>query len=100
MWRDRQLELRARRGQLVARSHALRERLALEAQPLQRPLALVDRLREGLHWLMAHPLWLAGIVALPVVLRPRRAFGWAARAWWGWQMWRRLQALLPPSGRS
>lgn len=52
---DRLTILEARRGQLVARSHALRERLAHEAQPLERPLALADRVRDGLRWLVAHP---------------------------------------------
>lgn len=95
MWSDRQAQLQVRRGELVARSRALRERIAQEAQPLQRPLALVDRARDGLRWLMANPLWLVGIVAVSMVLRPRRAVGWAAKVWWGWRMWRRLQALAP-----
>jgi len=100
MWRDQQARLQMQRGQLVASSHKLRERLAHEAQPLQRPFALADRVRDGACWLAAHPLWLAALVALPVLLRPRRAGGWALKLWWGWRMWRRLQGLLPPAARS
>ena len=79
---------------LVARSHALRARLASEALTLQRPLALADRVRGGLHWLAAHPQWIAAVVALPVLLRPRRALGWALKMWSGWRLWRRLSRLL------
>lgn len=87
---DRLVILEARRGQLVARSHALRERLAHEAQPLEHPLALADRVRDGLRWLVAHPQWVVGIVAVPVLLRPRRVLGWALKLWWSWRMWRRI----------
>ena len=34
---------------------------------------------------MAHPQWLAAIVAIPVLLRPRRALAWALKLWWGWR---------------
>ena len=95
MWRERQAQLQMRRGQLMARSQVLRERVVQEVQPLQRPLALVDRVRDGLRWLKANPLWLAGILAVPVLLRPRRAVGWSVKLWWGWRMWRKLRALAP-----
>ena len=78
----------------MARSHALRERLAHESQPLQHPLALGDQVRDGVRWLKAHPLWIAGAVALPLILRPRRAAGWGVKLWWGWRAWRRLAAWL------
>jgi len=96
MWHERQASLQLRRGQLAARSQALRERLAHQAQPLRRPLALADSVHAGVRWLAAHPQWLAGIVAVPLLLRPRRAVAWALKLWWGWRMWRRLQGLLPP----
>jgi hypothetical protein len=90
MFSNRQAVLDARRGQLVARSQALRERLVQEALPLERPLALADRVRDGARWLVAHPQWIAGAVALPLLLRPRRVLGWALKLWWGWRLWRRV----------
>ena len=99
MWSDRLATLQARQGQLVARSHALRERLAHEAQPLERPLAVADHVREGFRWLVAHPLWIAAAVALPIILRPRRAAGWGVKLWWGWRLWRRVQPFLAHLGR-
>ena len=92
----RQQELQVRRGELLARSRMLRERLAAESVPLQRTLSLADAARDRIHWLMARPQWLAAIVAIPVLLRPRRALGWALKLWWGWRMIGRLRGLLPP----
>jgi YqjK-like protein len=99
MWNERRATLQARQQQLVARSHALRERLEQHALVLERPLALADRVRHGARWLISHPWWIAAGAALPVVLRPRRAAGWAVKLWWGWRMWRRVQPLLPYRGR-
>ncbi len=99
MWSDRRATLQARQGQLVARSHALRERLAHEAQPLERPFLIADQVRGGVRWLVAHPLWIAGAVALPLIWRPRLAAAWGVKLWWGWQMWRRVQPYLAHLGR-
>ena len=58
------------------------------------PLALADRVRAGWLWLRAHPqLPLAAAVVL-VVLRPRRAWRWGLRLWWGWRSWQRMQRWL------
>ncbi|MDP3762304.1 MAG: YqjK family protein [Ramlibacter sp.] len=92
----RQAQLQVRRDALAARSHVLRERLAAETLPLQHTLVLADTARDRLKWLMSHPQWVAGIVAIPMLLRPRRAMAWALKLWWGWRAMRRLQALLPP----
>lgn len=94
MRRDRQADLRSRHAELVGRSQALRRHLAEQAQPLGAPFALADRARAGAHWLLAHPQWIAAIVAVPVLLRPRRALGWALKLWWGWGAWRKLRQLL------
>lgn len=88
-------ENRAKRELLLARSHDLRFRLSQDAQVLRGPLALADRVRDGFHWLAAHPQWLLVPVALTVALRPRRVAAWALKAWWGWRLVRRVQALLP-----
>ena len=91
----KQAENHARRELLLMRSRDLRLRLAEDSQVLARPLALVDRIRDGFHWLAAHPQWVALPIAITVVLRPRRVLGWALKAWRGWRMFRRVQGLLP-----
>lgn len=103
-----QTALAERQRQLRQRSAQLRQRLAGAAQVLQRPLALADQVRHGWQWLRAHPEVLAGGALLLALLRPRRAWRLARRAWVGWQLWRRLQGLqsrwdagqaAPPGGR-
>jgi hypothetical protein len=94
MGSDRQIELRLRQAELVARSGALRSSLGEQAQALEHPLALADRVRDAFRWLTANPLWLAGIAAVPVVMRPRRALGWAIKLWGAWRLWRQIQSSL------
>jgi len=100
MGTPRRQELQVRRGELLARSRMLRGRLAAETLPLQRTLSLADAARDRLHWLTARPQWVAGIVAIAVLLRPRRALAWALKLWWGWRMIGRLRGLLPLQSRN
>ena len=79
-----------RREQLLMRSSALRLQFALEARALEAPLALADRVRDGLGWLRGHPELLAGAVLLLALLRPRQAWRWATRGWWARRLWQRL----------
>ncbi|HSV44292.1 MAG TPA: YqjK family protein [Ramlibacter sp.] len=90
----RQAQLLERRRALQAQSRGLRLRITLEAQPLRRPLALADQAWAGIGWLAAHPQWPAAAAALLVVLRPRKAIGWALRLWSGWRLWRRVRAAV------
>jgi len=92
----RQAQLHHRQGELQARSRHLRARLADESQPLQRTLSLADTARDRVRWLAAHPQWLVGIVAVPILLRPRRALALGLKLWWGWRLVRRLRAFIPP----
>ena len=86
---------RAQREMLLSRSHDLRVRIAQDAQVLEGPLSLADRVRSGFQWLASHPQWLLVPVALTVVLQPRRVLGWALKGWWGWRFFRRVQRFLP-----
>ena len=82
-----------RRQHLQARNALLRERLAQQAQPLATPLAWADSLVQAWRWHKRHPqVPLAGVAVL-ALLRPRRAARWAARRWWAWGAWRRVQRL-------
>ena len=94
MWRARQQALEASRLQLQQRSRRLRTRLGEEAVALQRPLALADAVRSRLRWMAAHPQWIAAAAVLPVILRPRRALGWALKLWWGWRALQRLRPVF------
>ena len=90
----KQLDVALRQADLVARSGALRESLARDAMVLQRPLAAVDAVRGGFHWIVAHPYWLLLGLAAPLLLRPKKITGWTLKAWAYWRVWRRAQRLV------
>ena len=98
MRRARQQELEASRLQLQQHSRHLRTRLGEEAVALERPLAVADAVRSRLGWMDAHKQWIAAAAVLPLllplILRPRRALGWALKLWWGWRAWRRLRPVV------
>jgi len=80
-----------RQQALLRRSAELRQALALQTNVLRTPLALADRLRDGWHWLREHPELPLTAAAVLLVLRPRSAWRWSQRLWWGWHALRRLQ---------
>jgi hypothetical protein len=94
MWGSKREELQRKQVELVARSHALRQLFAEDVQPLRRPFAIADRIHHGVGWLAAHPKWIAALVAAPLILRPRRALGWALKGWSTWRLWRRARHLF------
>lgn len=73
------------------RSTALRLQFAREARVLEAPLAVADRVRDGVRWLRSHPEVVLGGVVVVVVLRPRVAWRWALRSWGAWRVWQGLQ---------
>jgi len=78
--------LAARRESLLLRCELQRAALAEAAAPLSHPgRSLLGSLR-------AHPVLVAGGVALLVALRPRRLRIWLGRGWMAWQAWRAWQA--------
>lgn len=91
---ERMLALTRHQQALLLRSAALRGTLGRDLQRLQAPLALADRLRGGWQWLRAHPELPLAVAAVVVVLRPRRAWRWSLRLWWGWRSWQRMQRWL------
>lgn len=78
----------------MLRSAELRQSLAIQVVPLQAPLALADRARAAWQWLRANPEAPIAAAVVIAVLRPRRAWRWGMRLWWGWRNWRRLQQRL------
>lgn len=93
---DRRVALQRRREALLTRSALLRRQLADDAQVLQGPLAVADRVRAGWRWVRAHVTWVAGGAALVAALRPRRSARLVMRVFWAWNAWRRAQRVLGP----
>jgi hypothetical protein len=94
MTRRRADEVRLQQMALLLRSAELRLEVATQGARLQTPLAVADRVREGWDWLRAHPEVPIAAAVVIAVLRPRRAWRWGVRLWWGWRSWRRLQRQL------
>ncbi len=89
-------ELLQRREQLLLRSAQARSEFLQQTQVLRRPLGLVDQARSAAQWLMQHPEWPIGALLVIVVLRPGRALRWAAYAWQGYGVYRRVQRVISP----
>lgn len=95
-------EVLLRRERLVLRSDQLRVTWSQQVQVLRRPLGMADKARSATQWLLQHPEWPLGVLALLVVLRPGRALRWASYAWQGYGVYRRVQRVLnraPLAGR-
>lgn len=92
MNRDRLVRLAERRARLVERAGADREALVAI---LGRGDALAGSamgVAEGARRLFAElrrqPALVAGLVALLIALRPRRALGWIVKGWSAWRLYR------------
>ena len=86
-------DLAARRVALVFRSQQLREQLAQDAASLAPVWGVADQVRQGFHWLKAHPVWVGLAVAVWVIAKPKRLWTWGGRAWGAWKAWRRVRSL-------
>jgi hypothetical protein len=84
-------DLMQRRQLLMARSAELRLSWSNQVQTLHRPLGVADHVRDGVQWLARNPWWPLGIVAVLVVLRPRRVLGLAGMAWSAFGVYRRVR---------
>lgn len=86
-------DIARRRGALLARSAALRERFA-DAAALHHPFSLADRARDALRWVRGHPQVLLAGAAAFAVARPRRVLAWSLKLWGAWRLWRQVMAAL------
>lgn len=84
-------ELQLRQQRLLIRSTELRLQLRGNLQSLQRPAARADQIRASLVWLYQHPQWPAGVLALLLILKPKRALSWTGKLWWLWKSARLLR---------
>lgn len=98
------LELALKKQRLQIASDTLRAEFGLCAAGLEPAFSAADCAVEGARWLRRNPeVAVAAGVAL-VVIRPKRAWRWARRAFVGWQVWRKLSDFLerqrpPPSAQ-
>ena len=79
-----------KRARLLERAARERAGLAQTLQPLARPLEFLDRCLGAMRFLIARPPLVAGAALAFALLRPRRAFRWARRAWGIWRGYRWL----------
>ena len=78
----------ARRARLLERAERERTDVLHALQTWEQPLAFVDRCVAGVRYVLARPPLLAGAAFVFALLRPRRAFRWARRAFGLWQGYR------------
>ena len=87
-------ELQARRTRLLQRSAVLRQQAACELQKMEPVFVVGDRLLQGWIWLRRNPVYLAGALAVVVVLKPRAVLRTTARVWSLWQSWQKARRWL------
>lgn len=90
---DREQQLLRRREQLVARSGQLRLDLSTHAARLAPQGLAINGANRALLWARQNPQWVAGGVALLLVLRPQRAWRWGGRLFGALQIARQLVPL-------
>jgi len=88
--RNRLIELRERRAQLVEHARAEREQLAALVSRTEAQLSWIDAAHTLLDEARRHPLIVVAGAALLIAIRPRRALKLLAAGWSLWQLFQRL----------
>lgn len=86
----RLLAIEAKRARLIERAARERADVAQTLQSWAQPLAFIDRCLGAVRFVIVRPPLVAGAVLAFALLRPRRAFKWARRAWALWRSYRWL----------
>lgn len=98
----RLIDIGIRRGRLIERISTQRAQLGRQLQPVATVLNTADQavagIRTGADFARRHPTAIAATVALLVLLKPRRAWRWAGRAFIAWRSWRALREQLVAFG--
>jgi hypothetical protein len=90
------LELALKKQRLQIASEALRGDFGRHAAGLRPLFSGADFAVDGVRWARRNPqIVIAATVAL-LVARPKRAWRWARRAFFGWQAWRRFREFVEP----
>ncbi|KAB2963133.1 YqjK-like family protein [Zoogloea sp.] len=88
------VELALRKQRLQIRSAEQRDALVYHAQAFTPLLHGIDRVSDGVRWARDNAPVLSGLGVFLLVVRPRATLRWARRAWVGWQLVRRVRALI------
>ncbi|MCX7156403.1 MAG: YqjK-like family protein [Rhodocyclales bacterium] len=88
------LELALKKQRLQIASDTLRAEFGLCAAGLAPAFSGADCAVEGVLWLRRNPQFLIAAGVALVVIRPKRSWRWARRAFVGWQVWRKLNDFL------
>ena len=84
-------ELQRRRAVLQARSRIERQHVVQQAATLLRPMDMAGRAAQATRRLLSRPVWLLGLAAAAVVVRPRRLLAWSGPLMALWRVWRALR---------
>jgi hypothetical protein len=89
------LELALKKQRLQIASDALRHDFGRHAAGLRPLFSGADLATEGVRWARRNPQIVVGAGVALLVARPKRAWRWARRAFFGWQAWQKLRQFLP-----
>ena len=95
---SKRTEVLLARERLLAQIGSQRVAVARYATGLERPLRLVDSLREVAQFLRAHPVVLAAAGGIAVLLRGRALLGLGVRAYGVWRLAQRARIFLRHAG--
>ena len=98
MFAGKQTELARRRERLIARAAQQRAGIATAFQRWEKPAGVLDQGITAARFLKSHPLLLAAVVAVAVVLGRRNLLAWAGRGFVAWRTWRSVEAWGRRSG--
>ena len=91
---DALTEVLVRRERLLQRIARQRDGVAVAVRDLRRPIAIVDRVVEGVRVLRAHPAAAIGVAAAILVLRARTVIGLVGRGIGVWRLFRSVRTLV------
>lgn len=84
------IRITERKALLVAKIDHQRTELAQTLASWQEPMVMVDKGFRAVRCLKCHPVLLAGLAMVSVVLRPKLSVGWFRR---GWVIWKTIRAV-------
>ncbi len=92
---DTAIELALKKQRLQIASDALRDDFGRYATGLMPLFSGADLTVEGVRWARRNPQLVAAAGVAFLVARPKRAWRWARRAFFGWQMLQKLRQFIP-----
>lgn len=97
MYTAQSIELARRKERLIAQIAQQRVTVLAGFSMLKKPLALADKTAAAGRYAAAHPLLVAAVAAIFMVLGRRSLLTWAGRLWGGWRLWRFVRNWLRTS---